>query len=81
MPRPATVSLAWLLALALVVLHLDFWRPRRGVLYLGWLPEELLWRLGWMLLAALYLVWFCGWVWREEPGEASAEVSAEEREE
>jgi len=33
---------------------------------LDWLPQELAWRLGWMLLAGLYLVWFCRAVWVEE---------------
>lgn len=66
MPSHRARLLAWLLALALVALHLDPWRPQRATLHLGWVPEELLWRLGWMLLAFLYLVWFCAVVWREE---------------
>lgn len=60
--------LAWVLGVALVLLHLDWWRPQRPVVYLGWIPEELLWRLGWMALAALYLVWFCARVWRVPGG-------------
>jgi hypothetical protein len=35
-------------------------------LWFGWLPEEALYRLAWMLLAWLYLLWFCTQVWREE---------------
>lgn len=57
---------ATVLGLALVALHLDSWRPQRAVIWLGWCPEELLWRLAWMGLAFLYLVWFCAAVWREE---------------
>lgn len=55
---------AWGLGLALVVLHLDFWRPARDVVYLGWIPEELALRLVWMALATLYVWWFCARVWR-----------------
>ncbi len=63
-PRPV----AWAVAgvLALLLLHLDFWRPARTTLWFGWLPEELLWRLAWMLLAALYLAWFTRRIWTEE---------------
>lgn len=61
-------ALAWAGGLALVVLHLDFWRPQRAVLHLGWVPEELLWRVGWMVLAGLYVLWLCAAVWREEDG-------------
>lgn len=58
--------LAWVGGLALVALHLDFWRERGTGLLMGWLPEELAYRLGWMALAGLYLVWFCRAVWVEE---------------
>ena len=47
--------LAWLGFAALLALHLDFWRPQRARLWFGWMPEEILWRLGWMALAWLYL--------------------------
>lgn len=57
---------AWIGGLGLVVLHHDFWRERGTELVLGWLPQELAYRLGWMALAALYLVWFCRFVWVEE---------------
>jgi len=60
------VVLAIVLALALLALHLDFWRAGRPVIHFGWIPEELLWRLAWMGLAWLYLLWFCARVWREE---------------
>ena len=33
------------------------------MLHLGWVPEELLYRLAWMLLASLYLLFFCSVVW------------------
>ena len=61
-------ALAWAGGAALLVLHLDFWRPKRAELYLGFLPEELAYRIGWMLLAWLYLMFFCARIWRtEEP--------------
>ena len=45
-------------AAALVLLHLDFWRPQRAILYFGWLPEEMAYRLVWVFLAWLYLLAF-----------------------
>ena len=63
------IALAWILGLALVALHLDFWRPKRDVLWFGFLPEELTWRLGWLVLAIAYLIWLTVAVWkpREDP--------------
>lgn len=60
---------AWVAGSALAVLHLlpsaaPSLAPR-GRLVLG-VPEELAWRLGWMALAFLYLLWFCAAVWRDE---------------
>lgn len=63
-PRWARAT-AWLGAIALLALHLDAWRPQRNVTYLGVVPEELAWRLGWMVLATAYLVFFCRCVWRD----------------
>jgi len=60
------IRLAWVFGLLLLALHFDFWRPRRPELWFGWVPEELLWRLVWMLLAFLYLSWFCTRVWKSE---------------
>ncbi len=60
--------LAWLGGVLLLALHLDFWRERGTELYFGWLPEELAWRIAWMLLAFGYLVWFCKSVWVEDEG-------------
>jgi hypothetical protein len=52
----------------LLVLHVDFWRPQRPLLYFGWLPEELAYRLLWMVAAAAYLFFFTARVWRgDEP--------------
>ena len=65
-PKRSDVILAWSGFALLLILHLDFWRPQVARLHFGWLPEELAWRLGWMLLAWLYLVWFCARVWRDE---------------
>lgn len=59
-------ALAWLGLAVLLALHLDFWRPQRPVLHLGWLPEELLWRLAWMALAWLYLLFVLRWLWAPE---------------
>lgn len=47
----------------LVALHLDFWRPHRAVLYGGWFPEELAYRLFTMLLAFLFIHLLCSRVW------------------
>ena len=66
MTRKLTVRLAWILAAALLLLHLDFWRPQRPEIYFGWMPEELAYRLGWMILAWLYLEWFTRKVWSSE---------------
>jgi hypothetical protein len=55
--------LAWAGALALLALHLDFWRPQR-VAFVGWLPEELAFRVAWMLAAWAYLWFFCARVWK-----------------
>ncbi|MEM7051571.1 MAG: hypothetical protein AAF604_18025 [Acidobacteriota bacterium] len=57
---------AWSGLAVLLVLHLDFWRPQRPQLWLGWIPEELAWRLGWLALASLYLWFFTRFVWRDE---------------
>ncbi len=62
--------LAWAGGLTLLALHLDFWRPQRVRLVLGWMPEDLAWRLAWMGLAALYLLFFCARVWRDEEPDA-----------
>ncbi|MFP6686503.1 MAG: hypothetical protein VB934_17415 [Polyangiaceae bacterium] len=45
--------IAWSGGVLLLIFHLDFWRPQRVVLYGGLLPEELLYRLVWGLLAAM----------------------------
>ena len=57
---------AWAGAILLLALHLDFWRVDQGRLFFGWMPEELAYRLSWMFLAWLYLIWFCTAVWRGE---------------
>lgn len=67
MTRRAQVGLAWAGALALLALHFDFWRPQRAVLWGGVVPEELGWRLVWMVAAAVYLTWFCGRFFTSEP--------------
>lgn len=52
---------------ALIVLHVDFWRPQRAIVYFGWMPEEILYRLGWMLAAFLYLTFVVARLWEEDP--------------
>lgn len=63
------ISLCW--ALLLVATHLDFWRPQRPVLWFGWLPEELLWRLCWMAFAFLFIVHFTARVWPDPQEEGT----------
>ncbi len=58
--------IAWISLIVLIALHLDFWRPQRAVLYFGWLPEDVAYRLGWMFLAWLFLLFFTRYVWKEE---------------
>ena len=69
MSRRATVSLAWIGFLVLVVLHVDSWRPQRSEVYLGWIPEELLYRFIWIGLAWLYLLFICARVWEDDGDE------------
>ena len=65
--------LAWVFGAALVALHLDFWRESEPRLIAGLLPEELAWRLAWMVGAFVYLLWLTTALWRpaaeEEPEE------------
>ena len=55
-------------ATLLLVLHLDFWRPVRPVLWWWGVPEELAYRLLWMFAAGIYLAWFCRRAFREADG-------------
>jgi hypothetical protein len=66
--------IAWAGALFLLALHLDAWRPQRVELWFGWLPEEMAWRLAWMAIAWVYLLWFCSAVWAAD--EASGDDGA-----
>ena len=59
-------ALGWGGFLLLIGLHLDFWREQRPVLYFGWIPEDMAYRLAWMVLAWLYLMYFTRYVWRED---------------
>jgi hypothetical protein len=69
--RSVSRWVGWVGFLALLALHLDFWRPQRAVLYFGWVPEELLWRLGWMLLAWVYLLFVTSFLWGDDPEDAA----------
>ena len=59
-------AIAWGGGLALLFLHFDFWRPQRAELWFGVVPEELGWRMLWMVLAGIYLAWFCARFFRDE---------------
>ncbi len=61
-----TKVMAWGGFVLLLGLHLDFWRPKRAEIWFGWMPEELAWRVAWMVLAFGYLWWFCQRVWKED---------------
>lgn len=50
---------------ALVLLHLDFWRPQHARLLFGWFPEELAYRLVFIVLAWLYMLFVTARLWRE----------------
>jgi hypothetical protein len=67
MDRRATTALAWAGGLLLTASHLGAWAGPRDGFVLGWLPDELAFRLVWMAAAVIYLVWFCRAVWRDEP--------------
>lgn len=72
--------LAVLGAASLIALHLTPVDAMFGVspagepvpLLLGWIPPELGWRLIWILLAFVYLVFLMGCVWRTPRPEAAA---------
>jgi hypothetical protein len=66
MSSTRTQLTAWVGGLILLALHLDFWRERSTALLGGAVPFELAWRVGWMLAAFIYLVWFCRAIWIEE---------------
>lgn len=66
MKRRADVATGWLGFALLAFLHVDFWRSSPPTLHFGWVPEELLYRLGWIVLAWLYLCFVCARLWREE---------------
>jgi len=59
-------KIAWISAIVLLVLHHDFWRVQRPVLYWGWLPEELLYRMTWLGLAWVFLLFFCRFIWQKD---------------
>ena len=53
---------------ALGVLHVDAWRSPGARVFLGWVPEELLYRLVWVLLAWGYLLLLFARFWTDEEG-------------
>ena len=63
MRRRHALTLAWVGFLLLLALHLDFWRPQRSELLFGWLPVELAYRVLFLVLAWLYMVFICSRVW------------------
>ena len=66
MSRRAAVGIAAVAFTAIAVLQLDFWRPQQGRLLLGWLPEELAYRLVVLALAWVFMLFICALVWREQ---------------
>ena len=66
MTRSLVLRVAVVGFVVLVLLHLDFWRPQRARLLFGWLPEELAYRVAFIVLAWCYMLWICARVWREE---------------
>ena len=69
MNRRTSVVIAWIGFGVLLVLHLDFWREQRVAVHLGWMPEELTYRLLWILLAWVYLLFVCSFVWKRGEGQ------------
>jgi hypothetical protein len=61
--------IAWLGAGLLLGLHHDFFRPQEARLVLGWMPEDLAYRLVWMVLATIYLFWFTRAIWEAREDE------------
>ncbi len=70
--RFSDLLVAWGGGLLLLFFHLDFWRPRRPILYCGWIPEELAYRLLWIAAAWAYLIFFTHRIWTEE-GQSEAD--------
>ena len=64
--RSRDLLVAWGGAALLLVSHLDFWRSQRPILYFGWIPEELAYRLLWTAVAWAYLVFFTRRIWLEQ---------------
>lgn len=80
-PRsPIAQRLGLIVGLLLVALHLDAWREQRVVMYAGWIPEELAYRLVWMLAAWIFLLWLCE-PYRRPPGRTPQETSRSASEE
>jgi len=61
----ADLVIAWIGALLLLALHL-LPAPTR-ILPESWLPPELLFRVAWLGLAWVYLLFFCARIWRDDP--------------
>ena len=58
--------IAWAGLALLLIFHLDFWRPQKAELVFGWMPHDMAYRLLWMVVAWLYLMFFTARVWDEE---------------
>ncbi|MEQ8276094.1 MAG: hypothetical protein RMA76_24010 [Deltaproteobacteria bacterium] len=67
MNRRVELTLAWAGAIVLLLLHLDFWRSARPALVFGFVPEELMYRVVWMVGAVVYLWFFTARIWRGDP--------------
>ena len=64
--KTAIMAMAWVGALVLLALHLHFWIDPGPELLLNWLPIDLAYRIGWLMLAWIYLMFFCRYVWEKE---------------
>ncbi|PCC68090.1 hypothetical protein SAMN02745121_04565 [Nannocystis exedens] len=56
------------LAVALIVLHVDTWNAGPGPLVFGWLPWDLAYHLAWMAAAAVLVFYMTSSaLWPEDP--------------
>ncbi|MDX1388876.1 MAG: hypothetical protein R3344_06775, partial [Acidobacteriota bacterium] len=62
MKRRTALRIAWVGCVVLTLFHLDFWRPQRVALLGGWLPEELAYRIAFVVLAWGFMLFVCAYV-------------------
>lgn len=69
MSRRTAIRAAALAVVVLSILHVDFWRPSTGALWLGCVPEDLAYRIAWMIAAWGVMLFITAFVWRAEAEE------------